>query len=226
MDASSYWPGTRRARLALLALPVALLGGAAAAHQLVQSGFASHMVIHVLNVAFIAPLLAWCWVHWYRRTGSSEQANAFPLAAAFAEFVVVWGWHVPTAYEAARASFVVFVIEQGSFLAVAWWLWVAALIARYSGRRALAGQSVAAMLFTSMHMTLLGTVLGMAPRFFYGSGATPAIGSICTAGELEQMHIGGAIMLVAAGSVYLAGGLWLAWQLLTPDAPEANASRR
>jgi len=205
-----------------LAVACSLVVVAVYAHQLVQGGFASHMLVHVLNVGLVAPMLACLAVRYWRSGRAGTLASAWPVGAAFAELIVVWGWHVPVAHEAARGSLPVFLFEQASFLAVSWWLWWSALVAVRSGNQALAGQSIAAMLFTSMHMTLLGSVLGLAPRAFYGDGAH---GVICSTNGIEQMHLGGAVMLVAAGTVYLVGALWLAWHLLKPERASDQAAQ-
>jgi putative membrane protein len=68
---------------------------------------------------------------------------------------------------------------------------------------------VAALLLTSMHMTLLGALIALSPRPLYAhavgfSALTP----------LEDQQLGGAIMLAAGGVAYLAGGLWLVVELL------------
>ena len=60
-----------------------------------------------------------------------------------------------------------------------------------------------------MHMTLLGALIGLGPRplFLHAGGAHGL-------SPLEDQHLGGAIMLVGGGVSYLAGGLWLTFDLL------------
>ena len=55
-----------------------------------------------------------------------------------------------------------------------------------------------------MHMTLLGALLALAPRALY-QHATHFPGLT----QLEDQHLGGAVMLIVGGASYLAGGLWL-----------------
>ena len=61
------------------------------------------------------------------------------------------------------------------------------------------------MLLTSMHMTLLGALLALPPRPLYAHHMLHGKLS-----PLEDQHLGGAIMLVIGGCVYLAGGLLVA----------------
>jgi putative membrane protein len=107
----------------------------------------------------------------------------------------------------ARHTAVGFIAEQGTFLIAALFVWLSALGGRRGGSRSAAG--VVALLLTSMHMTLLGALLALAPRPLYAhvdefAGLTP----------LADQHLGGAIMLLAGGTSYLAGGLWLMVGLL------------
>ena len=63
------------------------------------------------------------------------------------------------------------------------------------------------LLLTSMHMTLLGALLVLAPRDIYAD--------ICgTAPDLSGQQIGGMLMLAIGTPVYLIAGLWLTGQAL------------
>jgi putative membrane protein len=96
------------------------------------------------------------------------------------------------------------VAEQSTFLLSGLLMWMSALGVE-AGRGGLrAGAGVVALLLTSMHMTLLGALLGLAPRPLYAHGGA----------MLDEQHLGGAIMLGVGGVSYLAGGLWLSMRLL------------
>jgi putative membrane protein len=131
-----------------------------------------------------------------------------PVNAAMLEFAVVWAWHAPALHHAARHEPWAFVLEQASFLAAGLLLWLAALGGDSAQNRDRAGAGVAALLFTSMHMTLLGALFALASRPLFVHGADPATGA-----SLEDQHLGGAIMLVVGGASYLLGGLWLTARL-------------
>jgi putative membrane protein len=169
--------------------------------------FAAHMTMHVAVVAVAAPLLALRIVS--PRTGALRlhRLLAAPVLASVAEFVAIWGWHLPAPHAFARTSITGLLLEQASFLCTALWLWSAAL-ARPPASSDPGGAGVLALLLTSMHMILLGTLLTLAPRSLYHTGVT---GSAHGIGDL---HVGGMIMLLGGGLPYLAGGLFLVWRLL------------
>lgn len=195
-------------------------------------GMSGHMTGHMLAVAVAAPLIA-LGIH--ARNPSPAEAgvqlgdagdyalrpvmSAFPtapgpspgsrawsgapLAMMVAELLLVWSWHLPALREAADMSVAVALIEQASFLAVGIALWRASLAAPAAG--------IAALLLTSMHMTLLGALIGLAPRPLYGMMAMhPAPGL----DALADQQLGGAVMLAIGGASYLAGGLWLLGRVL------------
>jgi putative membrane protein len=169
---------------------------------LAASRFSAHMLLHMGVVAVAAPLLALA-ISGTRRDPARRWPGVFnPVLASVAELLVVWGWHAPAFHHAARSSAAVMSVEQGSFLIAGVWLWMAACGGPDEGKRAWTG--VAGLLFTSIHMTLLGAVFALAPRAMY-----PAAHSL---DALADQHVGGAIMLLVGGASYLAGGLWLAWR--------------
>jgi putative membrane protein len=97
------------------------------------------------------------------------------------------------------------------------WLSAFGSEARRSGIRA--GAGIVALLLTSMHMTLLGALLALAPRVLY----THAAGAPGGPSPLDEQHLGGAIMLGVGGLSYLAGGLWLSLRLLAFDSRARRA---
>ena len=156
--------------------------------------FADHMARHMAVVARAAPLLAF---------GLPRRLPGVPvLPAMLAEFLVVWGWHLPAAHAAAQTSPAWFAVQHACFLAVGLALWRAAL----SPGRALAGAG--GMLLTSMHMTLLGALLILSPRELYPSG-------IC--GGPPDQQLGGMLMLGIGTPVYLVAGLALTGRALAGE---------
>jgi putative membrane protein len=171
--------------------------------------FTAHMVLHMGVVAVVAPLLAMALA------GSAlDPARALPqvftaVPAAALELAVVWGWHAPLLHHFARHSSLGFVLEQGSFVAVGFLVWMASLGGERVAAGDRAGNGVIALLLTSMHMTLLGALLALTPRPLYQHGGAPT-----AAAALDDQQLGGAIMLAVGGVAYLAGGLWLSRRLL------------
>ena len=175
--------------------------------ELAKHSFAAHMALHMGVVAMAAPLLslglaggAWDPV---------RRAPAWfpPVPLSVVELVLVWAWHAPTLHHAARHSLGGFVAEQASFAVAGLVLWLSAFGGDRERRAERAGAGVAALLLTSMHMTLLGALLALTPRALYVHAAHAPSSSALT--PLEDQHLGGAIMLVIGGVSYLAGGLWL-----------------
>lgn len=172
--------------------------------------FSVHMARHMAVVALAPPLLA-AALSGTRFDPALRWPSVFvPIPASIVELIVVWGWHAPAPHVAARTSGLAFAAEQGSFLLAGLFLWMAVLGGRSADRPARAGAGVAGLLFTSMHMTLLGALFALAERAVYPHAAhgwgllTPA----------QDQHLGGAIMLLVGGASYLFGGLWLMRHLL------------
>jgi putative membrane protein len=162
--------------------------------------FSAHMAAHMGLVAVAAPLLAWGLAG-----GPLDPVGRVPfgaLAASMIELVGVWVWHAPALHDAACHAPWVFAGEQVTFLGTGLVLWVAALGGGPERRRARSVEGVAGLLFTSMHMTLLGALLGLAPRPLYGMAT------------LSDQQVGGAIMLLVGGVAYLIGALVLVTDLL------------
>ena len=149
----------------------------------------AHMLLHVGGVAVVPALL---------RVRLPVPLGVAGLGAmALADLVVVWGWHLPAAHLWASLSDTGFVVQQASFLVVGVALWGAADAAGRLGGALL-------LLATSMHMTLLGVLLTLAPTVLYPG--------VCGGGPfgldpLEDQQIAGLVMAVVAPAAYLAGGL-------------------
>lgn len=152
--------------------------------------FPAHMLRHMGLVAVAAPLLVLALPRLAQRA-------AIPVVpAAFAEFIVVWAWHLPQLHGAAQTGALALVVDQAAFLGAGWAVWAGALTAR----EPLAGAG--GLFLTSMHMTLLGALLILAPGDLYAQ--------ICgRAPDLSGQQWGGMIMLAVGTPVYLVGGLVL-----------------
>lgn len=170
--------------------------------------FSAHMTMHMAVVAIAAPLLALGAAGGRFDLTHRYPAVFSPIPVSLVELLVVWAWHAPGLHHLARSSIAGLIAEQGMFLVSGLLVWLAAFGAesRRSGNRA--GSGVVALLLTSMHMTFLGALLGLAPRPLYSHGGAAA---------LAEQHLGGAIMLGVGGVSYLLGGLWLSARLLAPS---------
>jgi putative membrane protein len=162
-----------------------------------RESFTAHMTVHMSVVAIAAPLLA---------VGAGRFSTSMsPVLASVFELAVVWLWHTPALHHAARHSTEAYIAEQGTFLLSGLILWIAVLHRRAEG--------IVALLLTAMHMTLLGAIFVISPRTLYTHST-----------NIEDQHLGGAVMLIVGGASYLAGGLYLAAGILrnqsrTPQPP-------
>jgi putative membrane protein len=179
--------------------------------------FSAHMAMHMGVVAVAAPLLGL----WLAR-GPMDPARRLPrlfsaVPASLVELAVVWAWHMPVLHHLARGSTAGLIAEQGMFLASGLLVWISALGNPLGRASSSAGAGIVALLLTSMHMTLLGALLALSTRPLYGHAeSVPAAGLTA----LDDQHLGGAIMLLVGGIVYMAGGLWLAARLLADRSAE------
>ena len=185
---------------------VLLLAWAGPLPGLVPTSFAAHMWLHMLVVGVAVPLLAAALAPRLAITS----ALALPIVVSLLDFVVVWGWHAPALHHASRSAPLVLAMEQASFFAISLLVWLVALSGRDRGNAALGGAM--ALFFTSMHMTLLGALLGLAPRPLY-AGHHAGDGWLGLS-PLADQQMGGVVMLAIGGVVYLAGGLVLMARVL------------
>ena len=172
--------------------------------QLARQAFFAHMAMHMGLVAIAAPLIA---------LGISSSAfdpvrkwpGLFPpIPISLLELVVVWAWHAPALHHLARHGAAGLAVEQAAFLLSGLLVWLSVFGGALAQRHERAASGIAALLLTSMHMTLLGALLSLTPRPLYQHAGN--FGSLTS---LEDQHLGGAIMLIVGGFSYLAGGLWL-----------------
>ena len=201
--------------LALAVLGCAWLGPLPA---LARHSFAAHMTIHIAVVAVAAPLLALAMAGRAADPVRARPRLVAPIPASMIELVVVWAWHVPALHHAARLGSGTFVLEQASFVAAGVLLWIAAIGGDREQRRLRAGAGIVALLFTSMHMTLLGALFALTTRpLFQHTEAATGIAAVV------DQQLGGVIMLLVGGASYLVGGLCLTSTALRSKATASFA---
>lgn len=172
--------------------------------QWVAQSFAAHMWLHMSVVGIGVPLVAIGIAGRVNSLGGN--AVTLSIAASVLDLVVVWLWHAPYLHMASRSEPWALALEQASFAGVALLVWLVA----FTGPP-LAGAIT--LFFTSMHMTLLGALLGLAPRPIY---AGHHHGGLWGLDALADQQIGGVIMLAVGGVIYLGGCLVLAARALNP----------
>jgi putative membrane protein len=209
--------------------------------------FSAHMVQHELLMIGAAPLLVlgrplavWAWalpLEWRRGVGAFFHARAWrrpwlivtgPLAAWVLHALALWLWHVPSLFDAALSDEAVHALQHGSFLVTALLFWWSVL--GTTARKDL-GIALLSLFTTMVHTGALGALLTLSPVAWYGGylATAPALGF----DPLEDQQLGGLVMWVPAGLVYVACGLRLATRWIGGSAsrprrigPAQGAMRR
>jgi putative membrane protein len=193
-------------------------------HKLGQSLFFVHMTQHELLMLLAAPLMvlgrplvvflwafsnedarqiaAWAKYSWISRSWEIL-SNAF--AAWVIHLVALWVWHIPALFQATLTSDFVHAVQHISFLFSALLFWWAVL---YGRRKALGyGLAVLYMFGSALQSGLLGVLLTVSSKIWY-----PAYGDSARSWgftPLEDQQLGGLIMWIPAGIVYIVAGLVL-----------------
>jgi len=193
-------------------------------HPLGRVLFSAHMTQHEVLMLVAAPLLvlgrpvvALLWalpVGWAREVGAWGRAAWFqkpwrvltnPFAAWAVHAAALLAWHVPALFQATIDNEWVHTAQHLSFLLSALLFWWALI----HGREGLVGYGAAVLyLFTtSVYTGALGALITFASSVWYPAYAksTQAWGLT----PLEDQQLGGLIMWVPAGLVYVAAGLAL-----------------
>ena len=191
--------------------------------------FWAHMVQHELLMIVAAPLLmigrplgpyAWAlperWRHpaalLIRELGIPVAVHALtrPLPAWIVGLVALWVWHLPALFDAALASEGVHTLQHLTFFLSAllfWW----SLVRIRRGEKSY-GIAVFSVITTALHTSFLGALLTFAGWVWYPAYAARALAWGLT--PLEDQQLGGLIMWIPGGLVYLVAvlalmGLWL-----------------
>jgi putative membrane protein len=132
-----------------------------------------------------------------------------PLFAFVIHAVALWVWHIPVLFQATLRSDVVHTFQHASFFLSALLFWWALIYQRRSARSY--GAGVLYLFSTSMHSGLLGVLLTLSTKAIY-----PAYAATTTSWGLtpiEDQQLGGLIMWIPAGIVYIFAALvmFAAW---------------
>ncbi len=145
--------------------------------------FSARVVHHVLLIAVAAPLLAMAL------PTVRPQRILVPFVVAV---VVLWIWHIPTAYDAALGNIAIYWVMQATLFASAFVLWRGILHPDQPTSRALC------YVFGSyVQMAMLGALLTFAPDQLYAVHATAPY--LLGTTPLADQQLGGLIMWIPAG---------------------------
>lgn len=190
--------------------------------------FAAHMGQHELLMLVAAPLLVLgrsllvalsalpnpvraVVVRGTRRPAVSRVWSRLtsPVTVLVVQAIVLWGWHVPWAFEAALGHDALHALQHLTFLASAGLFWWALVHGRFG--RVGYGAGVLVVFVTAMHSGLLGALITFAPRPLYATHAARAAAADVV--PLEDQQLAGLIMWIPAGVLLAAGALALfaAW---------------
>ncbi|MEO8741231.1 MAG: cytochrome c oxidase assembly protein [Casimicrobiaceae bacterium] len=203
-----------------------------------QALFCVHMVEHELLMIVAAPLLVlgrplavWAWAlpaGWRGPIGAFFHRPGWrvpwllltgPFWAWVLHALALWLWHIPALFEAALDNDAVHALQHISFLGTALIFWWSVLGGVTRHDRGIASLS----LFTTMvHTGALGALLTLSTVVWYPSYAASASAWGLT--PLEDQELGGIIMWVPAGLVYIIVGIVLASRWLAE--PRRSDPRR
>jgi putative membrane protein len=208
----AFWGGWLALGMALVS-PLHTLGAAL---------FSAHMIQHEVLMLVAAPLLVlgrplrfFLWalpLPWRRRVGKwgkgvqrGWQGLTHPLVAWAIHAITLWIWHVPQLFQATLTSELVHAGQHLSFLGSALCFWWSLI----HGRQGLQsyGIAVLAVFATALHSSMLGVLMTVATSPWYPAYTrTTAVWGLT---PLEDQQLGGLIMWVPAGMLYLLAALVL-----------------
>jgi len=196
-------------------------------HPLGEVLFSAHMAQHEILMLIAAPLLvlsrplvALLWglpFSWRRAAGHWSKGHYVqrtwhgitqPFTAWWIHALALWIWHAPVLFQATIHSELIHTAQHLSFFISALLFWWSLLYAR--GRMGY-GAGVLYVFTTAVHTSILGALLTFAPAVWYPAYAATA--PTWGLSPLQDQQIGGLIMWIPAGLVYLCAGLALfaAW---------------
>ncbi len=193
-------------------------------HELGEQLFSAHMLQHEILILVSAPLISashpgatmlWALVPrhrgeiggWVQRIENSRPVSFLtaPLNAWILEAAALWLWHIPFLYQATLQSDWVHAAQHLSFLGTAVLFWSAL----YGVGRSAMGYGAATLYVfgTAVHCSALGALLTFSQVLWYPAYATTTAAWGLT--PLQDQQLGGAIMWVPSGLVFIVAAMAL-----------------
>jgi len=198
----------------------------------------AHMVQHMLVMTVAAPLLllgsplyVWLWAlspasrralgQWWLRLSTLRflwRLTWAPLVAWTVYAVVTWAWHLPLLYNAALRYPWAHDLQHFCFFAAACLFW-RVLVDPFSRLRMANSLGVLYLFTTTMHATLLGALMTVAPSPWYPDYIGRA--ELWGLTALEDQQLAGLIMWMPACAAYLLVAIVLLAKSLESHAASA-----
>jgi putative membrane protein len=205
-----------------------VIGLVSPVHKLGALLFSVHMTQHELLMIIAAPLLVlsrplvwFLWglpLRWREVLGSWTKHRRFdavwatmttPLFVWLLHGSTLWAWHIPALYDASVEFEWVHALQHTTFLVTALLFWWTLVHGRH-GRLGY-GAAVVYCFTTAVHTSILGALMTFSQQVWYTiyDGRTLQF----DLSAIEDQQLGGLIMWVPAGIVFIVLGLWLlaAW---------------
>jgi putative membrane protein len=198
--------------------------------------FSGHMLQHEVLMVAAAPLLVlgrplaiWVWSFpdgWRRIVASPARWTKLravwsfvtaPLAATILHGAAIWIWHAPPLFAAAEANVWVHALQHSAFFFTALLFWNAVCGARDSAARV---ASLFWLFLTMLHTGALGVLLTFSTSVWFTQAPGAAAWGLTA---LEDQQLGGLIMWVPGGTVYVVAALALGARWL--DSLAARSAR-
>jgi putative membrane protein len=208
-------PSASRGRLAAFAVgwTLTILAFSGAADDIAERSFFLHMVAHAVLMGVAAPLLV--LARPLPRGIGPFRVLIEPVTATFLQAGALAAWHLPVLFDAALDDRRIHALQHLTLLGTSLLFWQGIGEARRSEERQ--GLAVVCLFLASVLGTLLGFLLTLASGFWY----TPIDAPICGLSPLADQQLGGLVMWVPAGLVYVGAGLGLLARWIKGSAASA-----
>ncbi len=156
-------------------------------------GLAAHMLQHLIVMNGAALLAA---------AAIRPKLRGWLAIATVAQVGLLWGWHLPVVFEAARHSQPLSILMQASLLGIAFVFW-SALLGHPADK---AWQAILATLVTAKAFCLFGAILCFSRRQLYPAHGSDGGWGMST---LEDQQLGGLLMVGSCAVVYVTAAVIL-----------------
>jgi putative membrane protein len=191
-------------------------------HKLGEVLFSAHMTQHELLMVVAAPLIVFSKPliaglfalpePWRVSIGALTKTSLFsawwnwlsgPLMVWCLHGITIWAWHIPFLYQATLDNEAVHALQHLCFLGTALLFWWTLVHGRY-GRLGY-GVAFVYVFTTALHTSILGALMTFTQRIWYPlyDGRT----AVWHLSPLEDQQLGGLIMWIPSGIVFLVVGL-------------------